>query len=195
MNNGLGYILAFVVGGTIGAVTTYICLKDKLEAEKDEEIQAVRDYYSTTAEEDKKLQNDISEYEEIIESLDYSTFGRRHAEPDSSPEESIVAIKEDDILKREITEEFEILTEDRFGDLEGYGSETLTYYAIDDVLTHENDEQIPNSDELIGDALHHFGENSNDPEVVYIRNHRIEMDFEIIFEDRSYHEYVGGDLY
>lgn len=59
-----------------------------------------------------------------------------------------------------------------------FQQETLTYYAGDDVLADQLETPIYNYSELMG-ALR-FGHGSNDPNVVYIRNEKIKMEWEII---------------
>jgi len=77
-----------------------------------------------------------------------------------------------------------------------YSDTTLTYYEIDDVLCNEKDEVISvgrERDELIGaDSLNKFGHGSEDPDIVYVRNDRLELDLEIVRSDNSYAQEVHG---
>lgn len=70
---------------------------------------------------------------------------------------------------------------------------TLTYYADDDVLADERDLPVDDRAGSVGDeALSQFGVGSNDSRVVYVRNERISVDFEITLHDGNYAEIVHG---
>jgi len=70
---------------------------------------------------------------------------------------------------------------------------TLTYFAGDDTLTADDEELDPSLYDAVGDdALTSFGEMSEDPDIVYIRNEALGMDFEIIKLEKSYKEAVLG---
>lgn len=76
-----------------------------------------------------------------------------------------------------------------------YQQVTLTYYAGDDVLCNERDEVIDpdDRDALIGDKnLDRFGHGSNDPSIVYVRNDRLELVYELVKSPNSYAEEVHG---
>lgn len=71
---------------------------------------------------------------------------------------------------------------------------TLSYYPEDEVLLDSNSEPVPNIKELLGEefSIEVFGRLSGDDKVVYIRNEKISVDFEIVLEDGSYIEDVLG---
>jgi hypothetical protein len=77
-----------------------------------------------------------------------------------------------------------------------YPESTYTYYDVDNVLCNERDEVIAEGDErdeLVGEAnLNKFGHGSEDANIVYIRNDRLEMDIEICRSPNSYAEEVHG---
>lgn len=61
---------------------------------------------------------------------------------------------------------------------EGFRQETLIWYAGDDVLADQLDEPIANYRTLTGEL--DWGLGSNDPNIVYIRNPRIKIEWEIV---------------
>lgn len=74
-----------------------------------------------------------------------------------------------------------------------YEQTTLTYYEDDDVLADQRDNVVDDQDELVGvQNLGKFGHGSNDPNIVYVRNDRITMDFEICRSAGSYAKEVHG---
>lgn len=76
----------------------------------------------------------------------------------------------------------------------GYSQTTLTYYDGDDVVTEEpNDTVVENVDEIIGlNNLIHWGHGSDDINVVYIRNPKIEVEYEVCRSPKSYAEEIQG---
>ena len=69
----------------------------------------------------------------------------------------------------------------------------LTYYEGDGILADERDEHMTNTEKFIGDGqLLKFGYQSEDPNIVYIRNELLEMDFCIKRNTGSYVKEVLG---
>ena len=86
-----------------------------------------------------------------------------------------------------------ILTQREFEEGEhDYTQNTLTYYEGDDVLTDDRDQPIHNKRPVVGEGNLQFGEKSNDPNVVYIRNNHLEVDFEVCRSVGSFAEEVLG---
>lgn len=76
---------------------------------------------------------------------------------------------------------------------EGHEQVTFTYYEADDTLVDAQDRPIDNTDYTIGnDNLNRFGHGSGDPNVVYIRNNKITMDFEVVRDHGSYSKAIFG---
>lgn len=76
---------------------------------------------------------------------------------------------------------------------ENHEQVTLTYYSGDDTLADERDQPIDNTGYTVGDDnLLRFGAGSHDPNVVYIRNERLSMDFEVLKSRGKYAKEVLG---
>jgi len=70
---------------------------------------------------------------------------------------------------------------------------SLTYFAGDDVLVDERDQVMRDVDTTVGlENLQKFGHGSHDPLVVYIRNPRLEVDYEISKSDGTFATEVHG---
>lgn len=68
---------------------------------------------------------------------------------------------------------------------------TLTYFAGDDTLCDEKSVPIPDTEYSVGDDnLTRFGHGSHDRNVVYIRNERVGMDWEVIRSEGTYQHEV-----
>lgn len=74
-----------------------------------------------------------------------------------------------------------------------YDKQTVTYYAQDDVLVDDAERPIDDVDGTVGTVnLGFFGQASEDADIVYVRNDKRDIDFEIIRVDKSYAEFVLG---
>lgn len=74
-----------------------------------------------------------------------------------------------------------------------YNQITLTYYAGDGTLTDDRDDIIEDIDRCVGaNNLVYFGSFSGDPNVLYVRNHIKEMEYEITKHHGKYSEVVAG---
>ena len=70
---------------------------------------------------------------------------------------------------------------------------TVYYYEFDNVLVDADEEVIVEIDDTIGwDSLDCFGEGSVNPDIVYVRNEELKIDYEIIRLRESYGKSVLG---
>lgn len=75
----------------------------------------------------------------------------------------------------------------------GYEQTTVTYFKGDDVLSDDRDETIDEIDDAVGeDNLKRFGHGSHDNNIVYIRNEKLELDFEVIHSTGKYSKEILG---
>ena len=72
----------------------------------------------------------------------------------------------------------------------GFTQTTITYFAGDNILCDEEDVPIYKIEETVGVLV--FGHGSNDRNVVYVRNEKLRMDWEILFSASSYESEVLG---
>lgn len=72
---------------------------------------------------------------------------------------------------------------------------TVTYYEGDAVLADDRDAPIDGAEEVVGSENLRFGHRSDDNNVVYVRNEKMKVDFEILRSTGKYsHEVLGlGD--
>jgi hypothetical protein len=65
-----------------------------------------------------------------------------------------------------------------------YEKETLTYYPSHRVLLDDDEELIDNVATVIGwKNLNRFGDESEDPDIVFVRNQRLNTDYEVVREE------------
>lgn len=146
--------------------------------------------------EDEQL---LKEAVDLISNMEY-------VPEDEIPEEKRVVAKKNifadprppavDVVKREeeIDRDIFVISADDFlGGGEGeYDQITLTYFEQDDTLVGSDDKPVDDEVRLIGVDNLTFGHLSRDNNVVYIRNTKLEMDFEVLRSRGSYSEEVLG---
>lgn len=73
----------------------------------------------------------------------------------------------------------------------GFEQTTLTYYAGDDILSDQEDKPVYNHIHITGPLR--FGHGSDgDPNIFYVRNHKLKAEYEICFDPGLYSEIVLG---
>lgn len=77
------------------------------------------------------------------------------------------------------TQNIKLIRADEFGDDCRFEPKTLFYYAGDDVLATEEDEEITDISRTVGNALDKYGFRTNGERVIYVRNPNFATDYEI----------------
>lgn len=73
-----------------------------------------------------------------------------------------------------------------------WGHEEIIYYAGDSVYVDRDEKPIHNFIHIVGDVADKFGHGSKDPNIVFVRNEKIEMEYEILRHEGHYSEDVLG---
>jgi hypothetical protein len=205
-----------LVGFGIGCTGMYfVCrqqLKTKYATIADEEIQSVKDHYREKEMELLELQKEISsqpkpDLDALIEregyapkSVEEAVEELRAEEQEEAEEIGVAAFTQlppwdhaRQMAERTREVPYVIHKEEFFADDSYDHSVTWTYFEGDDVLVDESDEVITKKDEVVGlDNLTKFGHGSEDPNVVYIRNDRLQQDMEILLHKSHYAKEVLG---
>ena len=82
---------------------------------------------------------------------------------------------------------------EEYGEIFSYDQNTLYFYRDDGVLATDDDEIIENPEEILGDALDKYSFRDNTEPAIYVRNYKLETDFEILKMNDSYKNAVLGD--
>jgi hypothetical protein len=86
-----------------------------------------------------------------------------------------------------------VITLEEYAIQNGQEKVVLTYYEKDDIVCDESEKVVSDTDKLIGsDGLLKFGQWSGDPDSVYIRNLKMNIDFEVVRLKKSYTEEILG---
>lgn len=85
-----------------------------------------------------------------------------------------------------------LISNDEFADEEPmYQKLTLTWYAGDSTLVDDQETPIPNPGYVLGDVGYKsFGGISEDDHIMFVRNPRLETDFEVLLHDGGFGEIV-----
>lgn len=100
----------------------------------------------------------------------------------------------EDEKKRRTDEAPYVISKDEFMENETEFPQTsITYFAGDDTLVDEEDQPMPEVEATVGqDNLARFGQGSGDTNIVYIRNPRTKIEFEVAYSEGKYAEEVLG---
>lgn len=193
--------IPFVVGAAAGSLVTWLAVKQYYKRIADEEIESVVQRFK-----DRKIDgeivhsaglsivepHDITEEEQVTTTTGYSIRGEEYDKLleengySSHPGDPNYAVFTDD--KGDVPPF--VIPPEEFGEAD-YNTKTFKFYS-DFVLTDEEGVMITDSEELIGDALKHFGDYEDD--AVYVRNVDVECDYEILKQDMTFSEAYGGSM-
>jgi hypothetical protein len=201
VNVKLASALAFAGGVVTGALVMWRGAGSHFRQVADDEIEEMRVYYSARLDEAvEELERYKEENVDLPEppETEYGPDGWQHkdGEPDTTTAEAAKALLEyqgnDSFAYK--AQDYIILTQREFeeGPPDDYDQCTVTYWALDGFLTDDRDKQLEVK-KAIGELdPAWFGEKSVDPNVCYIRNTRLKIDFEVYRELESYGKKVLG---
>lgn len=199
MNCKFTNIFMFAAGAVIGSAATWFVLKNKYEQMVQEEIESVKEALgglnNNEQSEDETESEDEEEAEEYHQ-VNWDELEDLDEESDDSDEDmeeyanltNLYSSEKGGAEKVKAKKPYVISPYD-FGEIDEYRKIDLTYYA-DGVLADEDDEIVPDVDDLVGkDSLNTFGEYEDD--AVFVRNEYLMTDFEILKDYRTYEEATG----
>ena len=186
----------FVVGAAAGSAATWLYAKKYYERIAQEEIDSVKAVFSehkpdtvvknnNVQEENQhkadiaKLKPDLVNYAAKLQEEGYSNYTKNS--------EKIIEEKDVPMPNKPY-----IISPEEFGESGNYTQISLTYYS-DGVLADDEDEIIEDIDDTVGeDFADHFGDYEDDS--VFVRNDRLRCYYEILKDNRSYHDVAGIGL-
>lgn len=213
---------AIVGGVAVGAVVSHfitrVRLSLKYEELLNEELDRTRAYYENRLANVKNTRGDtehgvdkttIVNVTEIIQDHDHSKKARDISEESGyTPYHKITQVESEEIPsmirdhghmdhmaeeKKRAKHQPHIFPGKEFDENEEeYDQVVLTYYEEDQVITGEDDEPITNWREVVGHDNLKFGQGSDDPDVVHIRNDRLTTHYQVFLIESSYAREVLG---
>jgi hypothetical protein len=193
------------VSAAIGGAATYFISRNQFEAKyreiAEQEIAEARRFYAKRhkASEFSDPTVVLKSYEAKINVLEY---GDGLAAPDTHKEKHETVEIEEKLVLETYEEPFPeepdpnkpyVIGHDIFyiGEKD-YPQVTLTYFDGDGVLADERDKPIDDMDDVIGNDNLRFGFQSHDNNVVYVRNDRLGIDYEVVRSKGNYTKDVLG---
>lgn len=205
--NKFGTLIAFLAGAALGGAAVWCVAKDRYAQLAEEEINSVKEAYANMESKKEMAEKAMQKYQgtdedaqegqtpvvvaKVIEKGSISEYAKRvqnGAPMDYS--KTVVPPKPEkpaDSPKTETSGESPyVISPDEFDELEGYTPVSLSYFA-DGVLADDYGVIVDDVEEIIGDALSHFGEYEEDS--VFVRNDAKRCDYEILRDERTYEEF------
>ena len=186
MSRGL-YLAAFATGAIAGSVVTWCFVKKKYERIAQEEIDSVKEVFAKK-EFDSGAKEMAKAGEEVVKGLN---GGIRQAKekPDLVQYAAMVQKYGGTVGEEKevpMKEKFPyVIPPEEFGEFDDYERISLTYYA-NGVLADDNNEVVDDVEDIVGDALDHFGEYEDDS--VFVRCDERKCDYEILMDQRTFSE-------
>lgn len=102
-------------------------------------------------------------------------------------------VYEDELSTRTPDEPYVIHKDEFISNETDYDQRTVTYYQGDDIMANEADVPMYSFNTMMGDLK--WGHGSGDPGVVYIRNEKLEMEWEVLLHTGFFEiEVLGNDI-
>lgn len=198
-------VVAVAVGLAVGGavhILTKRHLESKYEDQAAADIKSVKEHYSSLY--DAAPPKPASP-QEMVETLRYVSPGPGQAEVPivfdlKEPATEVDELIDDNVwdqdaenLGRDPQRPYIVSVSEFENDVTGYQQVTFSYFEGDEVLTDERSVMVTDVDNLVGELnLYKFGHGSGDPNILYVRNEKIEMEFEITRSSGKYSEEVLG---
>jgi hypothetical protein len=210
-----GKTMLIIGGFCIGLGAGYYFSKKLLETKYSElaeaEIKEMREHYLAKEKERDEKKPDLDTvmtemgYKTKLEGPDEVTYVKIDPSNPGDEVESVIVTPEPEVTdidvwdyKLELPSRSEnvpyvIHRDEFFGEETPYEQIQLTYYEGDDVLADSHDTPVDDQDAMVGlGNLSKFGHGSQDPNIVYIRNHELQLEIEISHHDGKFAEEVHG---
>ncbi len=176
---GIGCFVAGLIVGSIGSIQL---TKKSIKQASQEEITKIRNLYFG----DKENQNEKQEKEMSKVNRTSSTIDKFDAKTEAQYEKYSAQYSGDKKRRKTGTKPY-VITEEEY--INSENDQKGLYYFSDGVLADEDYNVIPNVEEIVGNAnLMKFGENDNDPYVIYIRNEKYGIDYEVALQEQEFAE-------
>jgi hypothetical protein len=206
----------FTLGLAIGSLTAYLMMREEKYIDiTNEEVSVGRENHERFPQEYENNTENLYKEEEKVLVLNkdrYKKIVRRYngdytnIPDDSEPGDNIKPADDEDEEELRQCEKMSdevnyksnkdpyVISLSEFSDeCDHFDKVTIYYYEDDWTLVDEDQEVINDHNSVIGPrALGCFGEDSEDPDIVYVRNENIQIDYEVIRLPKSYSQTMGG---
>lgn len=210
MKTGLKIGISFVLGSAVGSTAAYIFTKSKLEKAYTRDVEAIRELYKKEpdVEIDVVSKQDIDTTENIVEDNKYATksslvndttLGKDKTEDEknksinkywSPVDENNTGTERKNVID---IDEFEVeyISDEEFGDIDGFRAVALDYYR-DGILVDEDGDLWDVNEHLGSKAMDHFGDYQ--PGILYVLNKTYEAYYEVNYINEDYETAKGEKI-
>lgn len=213
-------VVLVLIGTGIGTGIGFLLAKSRLETKyaqlAEEEISQFREHYRRKLQALEATVEKVNTPDEVVRDAGYTPYSEiEPAEDSAGPKEPAVIVEKDVVTnvfdtpepktpewdqeaeerERSSTHPYIIHKDEYRDNQKQYDQMTWTYYSDDDVLANSDDKPVNVMDSYVpADFAEKFGHGSGDPNVVYVRNDELAMEFEIIRNEGNFAEVVHGFL-
>ena len=171
-----------LIGAAVGAAFTYYYLKRERIQDQDETVNSANG--ESTADEVNgspalRERSSIDDYKEVKEKTGTKQYNKIVSMYDPADSEHPTDDEEEDDAEYDKYRSPEVITAEKYGD--DRETEDLYYFTEDDVVTDKDQEPLPEGEEkrFLGDTLEDSGFKYNGAPVVWVRNYRLKIDFQV----------------
>ena len=194
VNKAAWFLIGTTLGSGIGAGVTYICLKDRFEKKLHEEVVALmtdyverdRELAKKNEERKKELEEKLYSDDDTAEFVDYTSMYT--GQINEAINNATISYNEVVENMDDVSAAAEIISDVEFGnpDFDDYRKISVDYFNDDGVAFESlSGEALDGFELIVGDEWKGaFGEYT--PNVVYVRNHELKTDYEIIEQEGSH---------
>lgn len=204
MNRTVFNVFLVVAGAAIGSAVTWKVVTTKYERIVQEEIDSVKEEFKRLYEDQEVVEEydecenqNEAEYEEPVEDVfeptndevfEYHNISSMYR---SSEDETVEKGGEDEVDEAPYINGPYVISPDDFRcSPPGYNAQSLDYFA-DGVLADSWGNEVDIEETIGEDSLDRFGDYVDD--IVYVRNERKEIDYEVTCDYRRYKDVYGSE--
>lgn len=197
---------SFAVGAGLGYILAEKSFYEKLDEAVEKEVRATKEFYeaqlpakeSPLVPDDADIRGDIVPFRQTDKSqevtdeeverrirnhkmrYDQISIGEEPTPPDDAPKVQIEYISDEDFVENE----------------SGYSQQWWTYFEVDGVFIEDSLQMVIEDVEyILGTTMLPWGELSESNDVVHVRNHILEAEYEISREQGAFSDLIGpGEL-
>lgn len=201
----LSSTIAFFAGAAIGGAAVWYITKEWYSQIAEEEISSVKEAYAKMESKKEKAEKAMQKYQgtdtsegqtqavtaKVMDKGSIAEYAKRvqNGAPMDYSTTIVPPKAEPTADQRQVGTPGEfpyVISPEDFIELDGYTPVSLSYFS-DGVLSDEYGVIVDDVEEIIGDALNHFGEYEED--CVFVRNDAKRCDYEILVDERTYAEF------
>jgi len=181
-------------GGVVGGIIGYFLgglIIDQLE-KRMEESEGYEEEEGLRPSPEREI-GVITSTARIREPKDYTKYAKEKGDLSELVKPYISSIDEESKKSNAKPEKIMIITLDDFESNRSHNKEVIAYYEDDTTFANAQEDVIDDPVSIFGPNIHlHFGEESEDPDIVYLRNENNGVDYEITRIRNSYSVVVMG---